>query len=91
MKIVVNRCFGGFGLSKAAYKELSIPWDGYGFKYSEEEKRTDPALVACVEKLGDAASGPMAQLKVVEIPDDVKWQIDEYDGAETVMEKSREW
>ena len=31
MKVVINKCFGGFGLSKEAYKFLNIPWDGYGF------------------------------------------------------------
>ena len=28
MKIAINRCFGGFGLSKAVYKELGIKHDG---------------------------------------------------------------
>lgn len=28
MKIVINRCYGGFGLSEAAYDKLGIGWDG---------------------------------------------------------------
>jgi hypothetical protein len=55
------------------------------------DDRKDVRLVQTVEELGDAASGQCAKLKVVEIPDDVDWQIDEYDGQETVREKSREW
>ena len=35
MKIVINTCYGGYGLSKAAYDELGLEWDGYGSKYDE--------------------------------------------------------
>ena len=89
MKIVVNRCFGGFSLSRKAYEELGIPWDGYGF--SLERDRANPGLVAVVEKLGKEASGSCSDLKVIEIPDGVEWEIDEYDGMETVHEKHRSW
>jgi hypothetical protein len=44
-KVVVNRCWGGFGLSQEAYKELGLEWDGYGYAYREEEKRSDHKLV----------------------------------------------
>lgn len=90
-KVVVNRCWGGFGLSKKAYEKLGLAWDGYGYSYSEEEKRADPKLVTVVEELGDEASGPMANLKVVVVPDDVDWEIDNYDGQETVRERHRSW
>jgi hypothetical protein len=53
--------------------------------------RTDPALIAVVEELGYEASGGFADLKVVEIPDDVTWQIEEYDGSEWVAEVHRTW
>lgn len=35
MKIAVNKCFGGFGVSKAVYDELGIVWDGYGYLDNE--------------------------------------------------------
>jgi len=35
--------------------------------------------------------GEYSELKVVEIPDDVKWQLEEYDGLEWVAEKHRTW
>lgn len=91
MKIVVNRCFGGFTLSEAAYKELGLEWDGYGFDYNDHDKRNAPELVACVEKLGEKSWGPYSNLEVVEIPDDVKWEIEEYDGSETIHEVHRSW
>jgi hypothetical protein len=53
--------------------------------------RADPLLVQVVEELGEFADGRHAELKIVEIPDDVKWQIDEYDGLEWVAEKHRTW
>ena len=89
MKIVINRCYGGFGLSEAAYKEMGIEWDGYG--HGSNLERTDPKLIACVEKLGKAADGKYSELKVVDVPDDIKWVIEDYDGIETVREVSRSW
>ena len=53
--------------------------------------RNDPVLVQVVEELGRNADGRHAELKIVEIPDDVEWQIDEYDGLEWVAEKHRTW
>ena len=89
MKVVINKCFGGFGLSKEAYKFLNIPWDGYGFEFMQD--RTNPRLVKCVEELGEEASGGLSSLKVVEIPDGVEWEIAEYGGLESVVEKHRKW
>jgi len=90
MKIVINACFGGFGLSKAAYKELGIKWDKYGYEYND--KRTDKKLIKVVEKLGsEKASGELAELRIVNIPDDIEWEINNYDGIETVHEKHRSW
>jgi len=90
MKIVINSCFGGYSLSQEAYEELGIPWDDFGYAYDDD--RANPKLVACVEKLGpELASGSKARLKVVEIPDDAKWYVTEYDGFETIREKSRSW
>jgi hypothetical protein len=89
MKIVLNKCFGGFGLSEEAYKELGIPWDGYGYEFDYD--RSNPKLVEVIEKLGDRANGGFAELEVVEIPDDVLWEISNYDGIETIHESHRSW
>ena len=53
--------------------------------------RDNGFLIETVETLGDAANGDYANLKVVEIPDCVEWQIEEYDGYEHVAEKHRTW
>ena len=53
--------------------------------------RNDPVLIQVVEELRKGADGRHAELKIVEIPDDVEWQIDEYDGLEWVAEKHRTW
>lgn len=101
MKVVINRRFGGFGVSKEAYDFMGLEWDGYGYlsKYLEAKYgvfapyklRTDPKLVECVETLGKLANGSCADLKVVEIPDNIEWYISDYDGIETIEEKHRSW
>ncbi|HLX53523.1 MAG TPA: hypothetical protein VKR58_06265 [Aquella sp.] len=53
--------------------------------------RTDPLLIQVVEELGDKANGSCAELKVIEIPDDVDYEIEEYNGQEWVAEKHRTW
>jgi len=140
-KIVINRCYGGFGLSHEAvlsyldkcgtplWTEATekfstlIPFNYYlvppeqriegspdnwhemtlaeraahNAAYSEtvftdrDVARDDPYLVAVVEELGDAASGRHANLKVVDVPDDVNWYIEDYDGLEWVAERHRTW
>jgi len=56
-----------------------------------EIERNDPVLVRIVEEMGEDANGTHASLKIVEIPEDVEWEIDEYDGCEHVAEKHRTW
>jgi hypothetical protein len=133
MKIVINSCYGGFGLSPLASKEYlklkgkkayfynydyqtkeytKIPLEEAGntvsiltkdcgdktikvpneeYFYDGDMDRSDPDLVKVVEKLGKKANGMCAELTVVEIPDGVDWEIDEYDGLENVEEKHRRW
>jgi hypothetical protein len=85
-KIVINACFGGFGLSE---KAVSLLGDDYNCEW--EIQRDDPELVRVVEALGAEANGKHAELKVIQIPDDVDWEINEYDGNEHVAEKHRTW
>lgn len=91
-KIVINRDYGGFGLSKEAFERYC---DQTGQKpdefYDHDIARDDPNLIAIVESMGDRANGLCAQLKVVEIPNDVQWQIQEYDGVEWIAEVHRTW
>jgi len=66
------------------------PDDRAFFSYNNI-KRDDPDLIAVVKKLGKKANGTCADLKVVEIPDGVKWEIDEYDGNESIEEVHQKW
>lgn len=141
MKIVINRCYGGFSISKEALLDLikrgaacveKISYQDYwgtddgiclvehlgkledfeegfracwcdnlykdGFVYSlystfeNQDIRKDPDLVSLVEENGsEFVSGRCAELAVVEIPDDVDWEIGEYDGVEWIAEKHRTW
>lgn len=141
MKLVVNKCHGGFNLCRKGverYAEIKgirlwieepegkfaglreadywlvpperrpLPQDNWAEMTQEERaesnrlhseaelyprdiKRGDPALVQTVEEMGHAAGGRFSALAVVEIPDDVDWQIEEYDGSEWVAEAHRTW
>lgn len=111
MKIVINKCHGGFGLSQKAmerYAELKgfrLITEDKGFysmhyadSISDENmisdynmKRDDPDLVQALEELGKAANGRHAALAIVEIPEGVSWDIEEYDGLEWVAESHRTW
>jgi len=48
-------------------------------------------LIAVIEELGEEANGRCAEIAIVEIPDDVEWEVDEYDGKEWVAEIHRTW
>jgi hypothetical protein len=88
-KIVINKCYGGFSLSKKALHFIGIPMNHSGSYYNMP--RDDKALVYCVETLGESANGSFAELKVVEIPDGVEWEIEGYDGVEWISEVHRTW
>jgi len=56
-----------------------------------EEFRTDKRVVNVIEKLGKAANGRCAELKVIEIPDEIQYEISDYDGIETIHELHQSW
>ena len=92
MKIVINDDWGGFGLSEAAldeYKSRAGVTDP-NLNYWDIP-RDCPHLVAMIEEQGTAINGAYSSLKIVEVPDDVEWEIAEYDGNEWVAEKHRTW
>lgn len=65
-------------------------WDNY-YLYLGTAHREDPILIDVVEELGDEASGSCGKLVVVEIPDDLHYTIDDYDGIETLHEDVEVW
>lgn len=137
-KLVVNKCYGGFGLSDAAMhryaqrKEMKLYPEECRFGlvtywtvpaekragilsteefakapledrrksneqhssmsiYDKDIPRDDSDLVSVVEEMGEEASGPFAALEITEIPDDVDWVVEEYDGMEWISEAHRTW
>jgi hypothetical protein len=114
-KLVINTCYGGFGLSDEGWK-LYAKYKNYYTRYIIDEYgrdwievcpdntfndlalirswdlvRNDKDLVRVVEELGIAAGDNYAELKVIEIPDDVVWELNEYDGREWIAETHRRW
>lgn len=153
MKVILNKCYGGFGISPMAYKlyaekkgielypyiednsnyiskgetiyrktdwsdeninrilivhyftkdlgesiienknnksEFSEIYKNYAL-YINGKYRDDPVLVEVVEELGGKANGKFADLQIVEIPDGMVYDIDEYDGIEKLHESVRVW
>jgi hypothetical protein len=92
MKVVINNCHGGFGLTDSAldeYKNRKNITDPAFYYY--DIPRECPVLVALVEEYGASINGAFSALKVVEIPDGVNWYIEEYDGLEHISERHRTW
>lgn len=88
MKIVINTCYGGFGVSENFLKAYNISYrkTSYGSVYAEEDiERTDPRLIEYIETYGsEMASSSHAELEVVEIPKGTLYRITEYDGFEDI-------
>ena len=79
-KVVINTCWGGFGLSEAAearYNEIASERGMDEFECAYDLPRHCPILVQVVEELGLAASEWTAELCIVEIPGN-RYKIREY-------------
>lgn len=83
------------------FRLIEVISDSYRLKYyknyispdteihPEKFKRDDPTVIYVVETLKKI--GLLPHLKVVEIPDDVDWEINSEYGVEWVAEKHRKW
>jgi hypothetical protein len=111
-QIVINKCYGGFGVSPLAFKRLrelgnecAIKEVGPGEQWSDgsirkgfmarsfcyDIVRDALELLQVVRELGRDANGDCADLAIVEIPDGVEWEVEDYDGREWIAEKRRVW
>ena len=136
MKVVINTCLGGFGLSNKAIKKYlelkQIPYWVYEFDYKSRdykrtnvrnalkddgqdnytfcirdlgkrvdkipngvgvysfklsENRSDEILIKIVEELGKDSFGLFSDLKVINLPDNVEYDIEEDRGVEKIIIK----
>lgn len=73
--------------------DMALVQDSVYEEYNETQLcRHDPILIETIEELGiDVASGYECELKILEIPDGIDYDIYEYMGAETIHEKHRVW
>ena len=88
-KLSGNPKWGGVTIEGDVYDNGDVCNTDYGF--IDDIPRDDKILVEVVKKLGKKANGYLSSLKIVKIPDDVEWEIEEYDGMEWVTEKHRKW
>jgi len=90
--VVINDTYGGFGLSDRGLEEYKKLAGITASDFSDRDiSRDDPYLIKIVKDLGSEAGGKYAKLKIVEIPADVDWIVQDYDGAEWIAEKHRTW
>ena len=89
IKIVINTCYGGFGLAPEVIELYEMV---VGEASRSRAFRSDPVLISIIEEFGiEKAGARFAELKIVEIPADVNWEIREDDGLEMIWEVSRSW
>lgn len=82
MKIVLNRCYGGFSLSKHAKDYINFDTNKF-----DEDYRTSAKLIEFMEQYGEEFGGEShSKLRIVEIPDEATdWEINDYDGYESII------
>lgn len=87
--------FGTHFTTKPLNPDGTMVEDSYWYWGSQDkyqnEFRTNPNLIKVIEEMGKEANGAYSSLSIVEIPTDVEWVIQEYDGAEWVAEKHETW
>lgn len=102
-KVVINGCYGGFGLSQLAlntlYKnhpDMVGVYENYrgeeAMYLKDEIERHDKRLIEVIENIGsEYASGDCAELKIEEIFIPM-YRISDYDGYETLYQpEGFEW
>jgi uncharacterized RmlC-like cupin family protein len=79
MKIILNKCYGGFGVLDEVMERLGLT------ELDEEQLRTNPELIAAIES-GEDVGDSFSDLVVVTIPETATdYDVDEYDGLESLI------
>jgi hypothetical protein len=96
-KVIINACYGRFSLSEKALKlyasrrKPDMPPMGQFGSIDQIGDRVNPILIDVIEELEEQANTENSSLKIVEIPDDVKWYIEDRDGWEHIAEVHKVW
>lgn len=74
------------------YAEFFDMYDENNELYFIDLARDDKDLISVIENLKEKSNSYYSHIKIVEIPDDVDWEIEESeDGSEYISEKHRIW
>lgn len=68
-----------------------IPREFYYYKSFDDDDRADKDLISIIEDMGKEANGSCSDLQIAEIPDGSNYEIDEYDGNESVVPPRQSW
>jgi len=71
--------------------EIRKPLLGDTGSFCYDIARNDPLLIQVIKEMSADANGACAKLKIIEIPNGVKWVLEEYDGLEWLAEKHQTW
>lgn len=78
--------------SEEETKETSLPKYEFVKFHKEPEIRKNTFVIQVIEELKEEANGEYANLKIIDIPDDVEFGIGENEmGYEWVYERHRTW
>lgn len=126
MKVAINKCYGGFQISREGYEWLiknkawkvtdynksgrgyeddtaqlvktrdykTKEWNGDYYLVHDRsgpEIRTNPDIIEMIETLKTSVNTSVSKLQVIEIPDGIDFEIEEYDGIEWIAEAHRSW
>lgn len=73
------------------YKHPTFSPKYYLVKDRDDELRTNKDVIAVIKTLKNDANSRYSKLTIIKIPKNVKWEIDEYDGLESIHEVHRSW
>lgn len=88
-EVLINSCFGGFGLSNGFLDFAQSHGFTYNTRYNawDTDIRTDPLLISLIKDYGlSRVSAPYAKITIELVPKYYTWTITEYDGNEELVD-----
>jgi len=91
VKVLINRTYGGICLTRAVFRELGLPWPEKAGRWGRAEDQVIPDNRTLGIVAEDPEAGRDVELMIVDIPDDIAWEIRDDWGIESIHEKHRVW